>query len=99
MRTVAEINYAFTPVAKLSEIQRSAMLKTEIAFKELATDIADLVPECPDRTAALRKLLEAKMTCTQAITHATPFGVAQVPSPEPIEIPKKEVKNGKNKAS
>ncbi len=71
MRTREEVIHAFTPVgAKLDEVQRMALLKTENAFKDLATDLIDFLPECADRTAALRKLLEAKMTCTQAITHA-----------------------------
>ncbi len=45
------------------------LLKLQNAFIEMATDIADLVPECPDRTASLRKLLECKFTAVQALTH------------------------------
>ncbi len=72
MRTVQEIEHAFTPVGKLDEPTKSAMLKLQTSFLELATDIEHLVPECPDRTASLRKLLEAKFTAVQALTHYKP---------------------------
>ena len=72
MRTKDEVKYAFTPVGKLDQAQKMRMMKIEKAFIELGTDIIDLVPECADRTSALRKLMEAKFTATQAITHYTP---------------------------
>ena len=31
--------------------------------------IIELVPPCPDRTVALRKIREARMDCNSAITH------------------------------
>lgn len=69
MRTAKEVTYEFTPQGKLEPVATNKLLKIETAFKDLATDIIDLVPECAHRTAALRKLLEAKMTCSQAISH------------------------------
>ncbi len=74
MRTRDEVIHAFTPVMKLSEGQKMRLLKLENQFKDTATEILDLVPECADRTSALRKLLEVKFTCSQAVTH-TPESV------------------------
>lgn len=79
MRTKEEVVFAFTPVGKLDTVTQQHVLRTEIACKELATELMDLVPECADRTVALRKLLEVKMTCIQAITHCRP-GAVQAPS-------------------
>jgi hypothetical protein len=91
MRTRDEVIKAFTPAGKLDSVQQSALLKVEVAFKECAVEAFDMVPECPDRTAALRKLLEAKMTCIQAITHVSSTSTpAQVQKTE-------EKKNGKQK--
>ena len=70
MRTLEEVNHAFSPVPKLDPAQSARMLKCQMAYLEVAQQIVDLVPECADRTAALRLLLESKMTCTQAITHS-----------------------------
>jgi hypothetical protein len=69
MRTIEEVKFAFTSVGKLDEITRTKLLKLENSFKELATDILDLVSESADRTACLRKLLESKFTAVQALTH------------------------------
>lgn len=69
MRTRDEIIYAFTPQEKLGPVQKAALQRMDTAFKELATDVLDNVPETADRTSALRKILEAKMMCSQAITH------------------------------
>lgn len=92
MRNREEVVHAFTPNPKLNEIQKQALLRTEMAFKELATEVVDLVPECADRTAALRKLLEAKMTCVQAITHAN---TGAVQAPAPAQVTKEQSKHGK----
>lgn len=78
MRTAEEVNFAFSPVSKLTEVQKQEILKTEMGFKDLATDLVALVPESPDRTVALRKLLEAKMMMVQAITHVAKKGAADV---------------------
>lgn len=53
----------------LSEVQKQALLRIQLAFEELATSIIDDVPESADRTVACRKLLECKRDCVQAITH------------------------------
>lgn len=90
MRTREEVVSAFTPVVKLSEVQKTAILKLEIAFRDLATDIVDLVPETPDRTAALRKLLESKFTCTQAVTHYKPLPVQSAQAKEKEENAQKQ---------
>lgn len=65
----AQILDAFTPNAKPSQVDKQALLIIENAFKDVATDIEKHVPCTPDRTSALRKLLEAKWSCAQAITH------------------------------
>lgn len=93
MRTQPEIKYAFEP-QKLSETQKHLILKTEMAFKELAETIIDLAPETADRTAALRKVLEAKFMTVQAITHPgqAPQKVVETPSEPKTETPA----NGKN---
>lgn len=78
MRTSAEVLHAFTPVGKLPPGHTQRLLRMETLFKDAALEIVDLVPESADRTAALRKLLEAKMTCVQAISHDT--GLAGSPS-------------------
>lgn len=69
MRNRDEVIHAFTPVGKLDEVQKQCMMKIEMATRDLATDIIELVPDCADRISALRKLLEAKFNCVQAITH------------------------------
>lgn len=88
MLTRDEVVFAFTPVPPntIDEGQKMRMLKIETNFLELATDIIDLVPVSADRTAALRKLLEAKWTCSQAITHVkkeTPSGKQKEDQKEP----------------
>jgi hypothetical protein len=45
------------------------ILKLEKIFQSLAEDVFDRVPENPDRTAGLRKLLEAKWTLCHAVSH------------------------------
>lgn len=79
MRTKAEVVHAFTPVGKLDTSLTHKIMRVEIAFRELASELTDLVPESADRTAALRKLLESKMTCVQAISHVKEVAV-QAPS-------------------
>lgn len=53
----------------ITEVQKQAMLKFQISVEDFTHDLFENVPECADRTAAFRKLLECKMTCIQAITH------------------------------
>lgn len=50
-----------------NEGQIAAINEIENSFVEQAKKIISHVPRCADRSAALRKLLEAKMTCVQAI--------------------------------
>lgn len=82
MRTRKEVVHAFSPVAKLSPAQKQRMLRVEVMLKEVAEEIIELVPDCPDRTSAIRKVLEAKFNCVQAITHNK--------SPEEALIPEKK---------
>lgn len=71
MRTREEVTKAFNPIDGkfLTETQKIMIHKMTTEFCDLAEKIAMDVPECADRTAALRLLLEAKFTCVQAITH------------------------------
>ena len=69
MRTLVEAKSAFAAVDKLNQGQTMRLLKLEKAFQSFTEDVFDLVDECPDRTAALRKLLEAKWTLCHAVTH------------------------------
>ncbi len=70
MRTLEEVKDAFTPVGPLTATQQMRLLKLEKMFREAAADVVDLVPESENRTAAIRKMLEAKFTCVQEITHS-----------------------------
>ncbi len=70
MRTLEEVKDAFTPVGLMTATQQMRLLKLQNAFIEVATQIVDLVPESPNRTAAIRKMLEAKFTCVQEISHS-----------------------------
>lgn len=99
MRTREDVIDAFTPKHKLSEGQKQRMLRLEVLMKETATEVLDLVPECADRTAALRKMLEAKRTLTQAITHSqSPEEALLKTQPaRPLEEPKTETPKAKTK--
>lgn len=68
MRTMSEAMDAFSP-NKCDQTQQQRILHIENSCKELLKDIYDMVPESADRTAGVRKLLEAKMTFVQAISH------------------------------
>lgn len=72
MQTKDDVIQAFMPVQKLDEGQKMRLLHLENTFKEAATDIIEYVPECPDRTVALRGLLSAKFLAVQALTHYVP---------------------------
>ena len=89
MRTKLEVEKAFTPVGKLSAEQGIRLMKITNAFKDLATDIIDLVPEAADRTSALRKLLNAKFECVQAITHSAELTkqTEEKPVAKPVDMP------------
>lgn len=66
-----DIDYAFNPVpvSTLDEGQKHRAMKVQKRVQEMAEEILDLVPECPDRTHAFRQLLDVKFWCVQAITH------------------------------
>lgn len=80
MRTIEEIKFAFQPVSpnKLDPGQLQRLLKVSNCAQEFAEEILDLVPECADRTHALRMVLDAKFWSVQAITHGGPTISAQV---------------------
>lgn len=94
MRTKQEVIHAFTPVGKLDPGATQRLLRMEVSFRDMANEIMDHVPESADRTAALRKLLESKMTCIQAISHATN---GPVQTPNTLAAPQQEKQNDKEK--
>jgi hypothetical protein len=51
------------------ELQEGKGLKVREALMEAVRAIIDNVPVGPDRTAAIRKIREARMDCNSAITH------------------------------
>lgn len=76
MKSVQEIRNAFQPAGKLDAGQQQRVLKIQVAAQVFAEEIFDLVPECADRTHAMRLALDAKFWATQAITHFVPAAVA-----------------------
>ena len=86
MRTKEDALVALRPVdgKALTEVQKQAMLRFQVGVEEFAHALFENVPECADRTAAVRKLLELKFTCVQAITH-TGF---DAPHPEKKNVEK-----------
>lgn len=94
MRTREEVRFAFSPVGKLGQSETQRILRIEVLMKDTASELMDLVPESADRTAAMRKLLEVKMTCVQAISHCM---TASVQVPNPSAAPTKEIEDGKKK--
>jgi hypothetical protein len=83
MRTQEEVSKAFEPNEQLSAPQKFHLMAMTKSFQELASEIVQNVPESADRTAALRKLLEAKFSVMHAISHGS-YAVPET---------KKEVKN------
>lgn len=74
MRTLQEVRDAFTPTNKLSPTQGMRLAKLQNSIMECAEAMIEFVPDSANRTAALRKLLEAKFTCVQEITHSKELG-------------------------
>ncbi len=68
MNTQADVIYAFTP-QKLDQTAQQKVLHLEVAYKEMALVVLDMVPEGADRTTAIRRLLESKMIAIQSISH------------------------------
>lgn len=79
MRTKEETSKSFGPPMKLDAVGAMKMMKLNERFKDIAFEVLDLVPEGANRTAAIRKLLEAKMTCVHAISYDT-SSLVQAPS-------------------
>lgn len=82
MRTIEEIKVAFQPVspAVLDAGQKQKLMIIANRAQEFAEEVLDLVPECADRTHALRLVLDAKFWCVQAITHYGPTIAAAKPA-------------------
>lgn len=94
MRTPAEVKHAFTPVNKLTESQKQRLYLIEKLCTEHALELMELVPDCADRTYSMRLLLQAKQTCTQAVTHQPPAEAAlNKPKSTPKEPETKESKS------
>jgi hypothetical protein len=51
------------------EDQQSAGYAVRRALAEAVKVIVEVVPPCPDRTTAIRKIREARMDANSAITH------------------------------
>lgn len=96
MKTREEVVHAFTPVnpKEISPVQQQAILIMQTEHVDLATTIFKDVPECADRTVALRKLLECKMYCIQAITH-TGFFKPDTKKDKPNDSQKKQNETAK----
>jgi hypothetical protein len=65
---VADIENAFD-YHKWDEAKISAGSGVRVALANAVKVIVECVPPCPDRSAAIRKLREARMDCNSAITH------------------------------
>ena len=81
MNTIEMIKHAFQPVGtnRMDAGQTQRIMKIQNAAQEFAEEILDLVPECADRTHAMRLCLDAKMWCVQAIAHYGPTVAAPAP--------------------
>jgi hypothetical protein len=64
----AEISEAFT-YQPWDADQEAAGRQVREALVRAVYTIVNLVPPCPTRTVAIRKLMEARMDCNAAITH------------------------------
>jgi hypothetical protein len=74
----------FSPADKLDQVQRQKIMNLEVAFKELAGEIADSVPDGVSKLSAIKSLLDAKFYCVHAISHA-----------KQVKKEKGEIQNGK----
>lgn len=72
MRTKKEVEHAFTPVKTLTQSQQQMIYLLQKAQTDNALEVMELVPDCADRTAGMRLLLQAKQIFIQAITHQPP---------------------------
>lgn len=87
MQTSEEVKRAFHPIPakEMTEVMKQCVQQAEFRFVELVEELLQLVPACADRTAAFRKIMEAKFTCIHAITHH------QAPIKDVIQKPKVQV--------
>lgn len=63
------IQAAFTPVGPLSTEVNHKVNIINRAFLDLALEVESTVPASADRTSAIRRILNAKFECVQALTH------------------------------
>lgn len=78
---------------KIDAVQSQSVLRMEIAFKDIAHDIFDCVPEGPERTRVLNHLLDAKLLSVNAIVHppkGKPKSLSEVGAAKAAELKKKE---------
>lgn len=71
IKTLDDVKKEFLPVPakELTEPMKARITRLELAFVNMGHEMIDLVPDSAHRTSAFRKLIEAKFTCVQAITH------------------------------
>ena len=100
MRTKEEVVKAFTPISntEFTNVKRQKVTLLQQACIDFAATLIDLVPDSADRTASMRKLMEIKMTCTQAITHYIDPIMPKGPNAEKV-IEKKVSKKDSEAAS
>lgn len=96
MRDLFSVKHAFTSQA-IDKVQQQKILKLETGFVDLAKEIVDLCPDNADRTAALRKLLNAKMECVHSITHQLQVQPPPQKAPETAKPQEAEKKNEQSK--
>lgn len=89
MKTVDDLKHAFQPVSpnSMDAGQRQRLMTLQNRAQEFAEDILDLVPDCADRTHALRLVLDSKFWGVQAITHHGPTIAAQGKAPQQAKAP------------
>ena len=74
LKTLEDIRHEFYPVpsSEMTEVRRACIEKIQRALADAAHEILEFVPDSSHRSTALRKILEAKFDCVQAITHTKP---------------------------
>lgn len=69
MYSTHDVQHEFTAARVDDPSAKQHILRLEVAFRDLAVEITDLVPNNASRRDALKKLLVAKWTATHAISH------------------------------
>lgn len=74
LETLEDIKHEFYPISnsELTEVKRACIEKVQRALADVAHEVLEYVPKSSHRSTALRKILEAKFDCVQAITHVNP---------------------------